>query len=560
MASTTILQFPSASFPQTSNLFPTIPTFASQGSHIATPDLQIVFWGPYWPGAGQLSVGGIMQAVNTIVNSPYLEGLTQYGYTGPVKVRQPIVNTGNPNYTYPALAANVDQSVTTFQAVQTLVETLRQNNAMGDVSSNHDLIVFVFIDPSIPFPQSQDSAGIVTTIWGAHGEDLVSQTLAPAVRFCVGWSGTQPSAPFSAFDKATWTFSHELAEAISDPFGVNGSNTGWVQTFPVAPGGQGEIGDICTKIACVVDSIVVQPYWGVAQGACILPTETRTLSLNQVLAKHVPQDGPVQYGQVDLGPLCGKGNFDYVERTWDNVVSLSAVHPGYQAPAFTWSINGTVVKAGNSIMTVPAQWDSPTAPGYRTSLGDTPQLANEASLVAAGGAGAGMEPHGMMAARSMSSLGGVAPASHLDPAPGAPAGSLTQVQNLPAGDVFDKSLAALRITAFESVLTIECGPGAGNASFNVGCQAIEHWDNNPNTTATTKQSTSVSVTMTNQEIVWGASLQKAKNDCYAKTNKGSVGGNPVRPQTEGDPGPEGRISQVEQNNQMRQAGQLNKLK
>jgi len=46
----------------------------------------------------------VMQAINSIVTGPYLQGLKQYGYTGPVNVRQPIVNTGNPNIVVAAAA------------------------------------------------------------------------------------------------------------------------------------------------------------------------------------------------------------------------------------------------------------------------------------------------------------------------------------------------------------------------------------------------------------------------------------------------------------------------
>jgi hypothetical protein len=236
MATPAILTFPS-------NLAPVVPTFVGNGSKIEVPDLQVVFWGPYWPGTGQLSVGSLMQAVTTMVNGTYLDGLKQYGYVGPVNVRQPIVNTGNPNFTYPAPGPNVNQLNTAIQAVFTLVDTLRQNNSMGDVTSNHDLIVMTFIDPSFVFPQIFTATGASqSTVYGEHSTYLASRPLAPAIRFSFGLVFTQPLPGISAFDQATVTFGHELAESITNPF--NGS--GWVQTAPPTPNGGGEIATCAT--------------------------------------------------------------------------------------------------------------------------------------------------------------------------------------------------------------------------------------------------------------------------------------------------------------------------
>jgi hypothetical protein len=550
MAIPAILTFPS-------NLAPVVPTFVGNGSKIEVPDLQVVFWGPFWPGTGQLSVGDIMQAVTSIVNGPYLDGLQQYGYTGPVNLRQPIVNTGNPNFTFPPPGPNVNQTTTAMTAVQILVDTLRQQNAMGDVNSNHNLIVLVFLDPRIPFPQIFNAAGNPqSTVFGEHGPFIESQTLAPAIRFAYGFVCTLPGANLSAFDQATWTFSHELVESITNPFG----GSGWVQTFPVAPGNQGEIGDVCNNTACVVDSIVVQPYWGVQQAACILPTGPRQLSLNQALTKHVSQDGPVQYAIVDMGPLCGKGTFDYVERTWDNLVAVTAVHTGYQVPVFTWSVNGTVLQPGASSLVVPATWISPTGATGFSIISEGPGPVLKVPLPAAAGGGISPVAHGLTAAAPAGLVGTTLLEGRPGFAGGVPAGAGIPVES-PAGavgtavhptlDPLHPNAATLRLAAFDSVLTIECGPGQGNVSFSVGCQVIENWDNAAGTTVTTKQSTTTPVAMANQEIVWGSSYQQAADDCYAKTHKAQGGIIPGVPLNPSDPGPEGTIAKVVQ----AQAGQ-----
>jgi hypothetical protein len=614
MASTTILTFPS-NLPNQQ-----VPTFVGNGSKLEHPDLQMVFWGPNFPANGPLSVGSVMQAVNSIVTGPYMEGMKQYGYIGPVNVRQPIVNTGNPNINYPGLGLNVSQEPSVMNAVQGLVDNMVSNDTMGDVSSNHDLIVMVVIDPTIRFPQNEDGVGNITTVLGAHAKYEKPRFLAPAIRFSQGFVCTQPFGKLSAFDQFTATFSHELVESISNPF--NGS--GWVQTVPAPVGGAGEIGDVCNNLSCVVDGIAVQPYWGVQQAACILPTETRQTFLTQRLTKHVNTDSPKEFAQVDLGPLCGSGNFDYVERSWDNAVTLTATHTGYEVPLFQWSINNVVVPAGNSTVTVACTWQAPTKPGPFSQQFVDVASDHLPSVFAAGAGGGGVAVPAQMKVEDAGAGEPVAvadPALLADPAAaGDPAvvadpavaaspvadgqsGFVTQNANVaalrrsrvqhnkpsaPAGALQDSGLfkdvitekgrqfggvfkdapqlnfavptanrprtATIRVTAFSSVLVVECGPGEGNNFFDVECQVVENWEGIPGTTMTTLKKSSTTVSMDVQEILWGTAFQQANSDCEKKRHLAAGGGvNPGIPHDPGGP-VENQVNEAERLRQIRQAG------
>lgn len=545
MASTTILNF-------ASTLSPTVPTFVGKGSKIEVPDLQVVFWGPSWPGNGQLSVGGLMQAVNSIVTGPYLEGMKQYGYTGPVKVRQPIVNTGNPNISYPAPGPNVDQSTSLLQTVQNLVQSMEQNDAMGDVSSNHHLLVMVFLDPTIPFPRTFDANGNPqSTIFGEHAKYERPRTLAPAVRFAYGWVGTRPGSGMGAFDQSTWTFSHELVEAISNPF----PNSGWIQTAPASASGSGEIGDICNNTACVVDSIAVQPYWGVQQGQCILPTESRQLHLAQSLIKHIPLDGPTQQANVDMGVLCGGvQTFDYVERTFHNVVTVNALHPGYEVPQYTWTVNGTVVPAGNSTISVPATWDPPRVSlDFRLLHDITDRVHNPIHVFGGGPNGL---PHAIHRVGDAGSVVVKLKQRGLGRADGPVTDAVQEAisaadrARVPVPAPFEhKAQATIHVTVFDSVLLLDCGPGEGNCSVTVNCQAVENWDGLTGTTVTTRNTSQIEVIFENQEIVWGDAFHKAAQACSDKIHKkAGGGGRPKGPINPGDPGPEGIVDRVRQGN------------
>jgi hypothetical protein len=593
MASTTILTFPS-NLPNQQ-----VPTFVGNGSKLEHPDLQMVFWGPNFPANGPLSVGSVMQAVNSIVTGPYMEGMKQYGYIGPVNVRQPIVNTGNPNIGFPPLGLNVSQEPSVMNAVNGLVDNMVSNDTMGDVSSNHDLIVMVVIDPTIPFPQNEDGVGNITTVLGAHGKYEKPRFLAPAIRFSEGFVCTQPFGKLSAFDQFTTTFSHELVESISNPF--NGS--GWVQTVPPAVGGAGEIGDVCNNLSCVVDGIAVQPYWGVQQGACILPTETRQTFLQQQITKHVNTDSPKEFAQVDLGPLCGSGNFDYVERSWDNAVTLTATHTGYEVPLFQWSINNVVVPAGNSKATVACTWQSPTKPSsFSQHLVDTVSDHLPSVLAAAAGGGAGAVPGQMHVEHAV----GGEPVAVASLVADGQSGSVTHHANVAAlhasgvelnkpsagavhaaglfkdvitekghqfGGVFKDApqlnfavpianrpkTATIRVTAFSSVLVVECGPGEGNNFFDVECQVVENWEGIPGTTMTTLKKSSTTVSMDVQEILWGTAFKQANSDCEKKRHLAAGGGgNPGIPHDPGGP-VENQVHEAERVKQILQAGGVQKV-
>jgi hypothetical protein len=141
--------------------------------------------------------------------------------------------------------------------------------------------------------------------------------------------------------------------------------------------------------------------------------------------------------------------------------------------------------------------------------------------------------------------------------------SLAGLADRPIEDPLHRN-ATLRLAVFGSLLSIECGPNEGNVSLTVGCQAVENWDSIAGTTVTTQESTSTSVIMTNQEIVWGSSLQQAANDCYAKTHKAEGGVIPGIPISPVDPGnvveKVPQVEEVQQAPQLKQIGQINRLK
>jgi hypothetical protein len=86
------------------------PTFVGKGSKIEHPDLLPIFRGAYWPGSGDLTVGSIMNGIYSIVGGPYLQGLRQYGYAGPVNVRSSVVDPFPLDIILPAPGPGISQT------------------------------------------------------------------------------------------------------------------------------------------------------------------------------------------------------------------------------------------------------------------------------------------------------------------------------------------------------------------------------------------------------------------------------------------------------------------
>jgi hypothetical protein len=328
-----------------------VPTFVGRGSKLEYVDLQCIFWGPWWPGPPALTTAAIMQAVRSIVSGAYLDGLKQYGYEGPVNVREEIVFDGAPGMAYPPAAPGVNQATNLSGVVHNFIESLLDHDRIPNVDDNHNLIVAVFLDPSVPVPLNTAANGSVTSVLGANSYIEEFEFLDDNTRFEWVWittAGTNLSS-------VSQIFSHELVESITDPF-----LTGWQQVAPPPAQGAGQIADMCNQSA-IVDGVSVAAYWSVKDGACVVPTRgPRYVTLLPAVVTTVShKDGPPEQAYVDLGPDCDKGFFEYVERTYLNQITFHAHFVGYESPIVEWRINGQLVPLYGYTVVVPASWELP---------------------------------------------------------------------------------------------------------------------------------------------------------------------------------------------------------
>jgi hypothetical protein len=337
------------------------PVFVGRGSVMDTPDILPMFLGPYWPGTGAMTVDTIMNALRTMASGAYLDGLKQYGYGGAATVRAPRVDQGFGGFLL-GLAPNAQTVID--QGVDSYIDNLIKHDDIDNADDNHELIVVVFLDPSVPNVPNPNVNG--STILGDNGKFEHFELFDDNIRFQRAWVST------TSGDLATVTqiLSHELAESISDPF-----NNGWYRQTPPAPATSDQITDICNQNG-LSDGVAVTAYWSNSDGHCVIPTSgTRAVWLTQTTQTTQQPDGPVQQAFVDLGAICGGGQmFDFVQRTWVHNVRIAARIEGFEAQSATWTINGQAVPVGGGNLTVDATVDVPTASGVKTKSG-TAQLA-----------------------------------------------------------------------------------------------------------------------------------------------------------------------------------------
>ena len=348
------------------------PVFSGRGSVIQNPDILPIFWGPYWPGTGGMTVATIMGALNSIVAGPYLRGLTQYGFSGTAQVRLPRIDRTSNGITLPAPGPGVNQSATIDSVVASYLDGLLTDNIIENVDDNHELVVVIFLDPSVPNPTNTNAAGQVSRVFGDNGPIEKFEFLDDNTRFQRCWVNTSSQQ----LTTVTQTMTHELVEAISDPF-----NSGWHQTAPPPSATAGQIGDVCNQPA-LVNGVSVTAYWSNADGACIVPTAgSRSVLLSFVQTKHDKVDGPSKQGFVDFGSLCGGArSFDYMERTYVNALKIDAKLTGYEAPIVNWAINGIPVPILGGSIQIPATWEAEPPPAAGAPAPVKPTLATLATF------------------------------------------------------------------------------------------------------------------------------------------------------------------------------------
>jgi hypothetical protein len=305
------------------------------GSELTQVQVQLIFWGNFWDGQAQL-VQTIHDDLSSITSGAFMDGLGQSTFQdgrstpigrGSVNSQDLIVDSSSPQATF--RDSNL-QDVISFQIDNGILPE-------PDDPGINSQIFYVVITPPGAQVSAQDTNNQLA---GGYHQSFDTGSLFDADEGPYAWVGMFGTTTVAQLDSITSTYSHELAEGVTDPF-LDGIR------FSV-PGSSAltEIGDICNPAIARVNGILEQGYFSPQDNACLISTG-------------LPQDLSVDgFGQVTLSAN--------QSGTLDNFLSLSVVQgtellvdlneqiqfplpnsPLVQAPISAQPINSVVANGGS---------------------------------------------------------------------------------------------------------------------------------------------------------------------------------------------------------------------
>jgi hypothetical protein len=201
------------------------------------PNLHVVFWGEKWTKhpPSDPSMDDILSDLEALLASTYFAALGQYGVTGAAKLADAwISHRGPPHLAFTMTDVN-------YQCWLLMTS--------GPIPDNPSSVVCLVCPPGATPSDSNEN--------GEHDHSLQPNFVwVPTI-----WIQYESRATMSQI------FSHELAEAFTDP---NGDG---IQMDPTSVINWNEICDLCENVPTVVlNGVTVQSYWSAQDNACVVPT------------------------------------------------------------------------------------------------------------------------------------------------------------------------------------------------------------------------------------------------------------------------------------------------
>jgi len=228
------------------------------GTILYSAQLRLVFWGREWASASApVPMTSVIADVQSIVAGPYLLGLQQYAVSR-VWVDRIIDLTDedpphNPFHGSGVLSQN--------DAEARIGQLISDGKVPEPDEDTTPAVYVVFLPSSV----AGTSLGLPPDIVGDHTRLLqIDPDDFWYSDVPVAWvSNDGDRGDVSA------TFSHELVEALTDPYG-----DGW-QVEPTSRFNWHEIADVCQS-TYLLNGVVVSSYWSRADNACIVPDQSFT--------------------------------------------------------------------------------------------------------------------------------------------------------------------------------------------------------------------------------------------------------------------------------------------
>ncbi|MGA2498308.1 MAG: right-handed parallel beta-helix repeat-containing protein [Tepidisphaeraceae bacterium] len=224
------------------------PVTHGNGASLSSPPVYLIFWGSYW-NTHLTGAVALVDGAASILSSPFLNMLVQYGSDGQASL-------GNPSHAYdnPSVGPkDADPVNNNFGSPQ--IDSVVQNEinlgALPSPNAGPHTGLYVVVTPPNINSNSASAAGF----------NFQSNGGIPEI-----WAGTSPnSASDNNPNVNTFTLilSHEIAESMSS-LGLGGFEVGPGPTFPPAFGGSGnQIGDYEPNFYSFTEpnGALVQPLW-----------------------------------------------------------------------------------------------------------------------------------------------------------------------------------------------------------------------------------------------------------------------------------------------------------
>lgn len=229
------------------------------GGIIRNVHVVLIFWGSYWEGDNpNPPVQAIRDAVSGIVTGTYMSSLAQYTTPSPFQSIGTGVLFGTQLITSSFASSSgdppnpfTDNNITVLisDCIRTGIVPPPDDPAAGD----NQILYCVILPPNWTYRDNPNYVGEHSsyTLWNFLWNHVVRYA----------WV-TQAAG---SLDSITCVFSHELAEACTDP----DPGSGYFQDSD----GQ-EIGDLCeSNLGRLDNNILVQGYWSNADNQCVIPTQ-----------------------------------------------------------------------------------------------------------------------------------------------------------------------------------------------------------------------------------------------------------------------------------------------
>jgi len=228
----------------------------SNGTILYWAQLRLIFWGKEWASpSAPVPMTQVIEDVKTIVAGPYLLGLQQYAVSR-VWVDRVFDLSGQdpPNNPFHG------SGFLTQNDAEAFVGNLISDGTLPDPAGDSTPAICVVFLPSAVDGRP---LGLPDGLAGDHTRLLQLEhfwyTNVP-----VAWVGNDGTRDFISV-----TFSHELVEALTDPYG-----DGW-QVEPTSDFNWHEICDVCAS-TYPLNGVLVNSYWSPDNDACIVPDQSYT--------------------------------------------------------------------------------------------------------------------------------------------------------------------------------------------------------------------------------------------------------------------------------------------